>query len=161
MFPTYSIIYFCFVSQVTKTLHLFRFHAPLSNFRTYCSSAVKQFVHPWQKKSIKHVEFSFFFQNHIRVKYATLTFEVDRHGAGAALACCGLHRLGGVKASACRPGDGAPLGDYGRLAEGDDGVLVFQPPVVVQRVEPSLAHTAATSTATATAPSVSVHILKR
>lgn len=103
----------------------------------------------------------FFFspKNHIKIKYAALTFEVDGCGAGAALACRGLHRLSGVEARACCPGDGAPLGDYGRLAEGDDGVLVFQPPVVVQRVEPSLAHTAARSTATAIAPSVSVHIL--
>lgn len=104
--------------------------------------------------------FNFFFQNHTKVKYVALTFEVDGRGAGAALACRGLHRLGGVKGRACRPGDCAPLGDYGSLAEGDDGILVFQPPVVVQRVEPSLTHTATTSTATTTAASVSIYILR-
>lgn len=93
-----------------------------------------------------------------RVKPASLTFEVDGRGVGAALARRGLHGLGGVEARARHPGDGAPLGDDGRLAEGDDGVLVFQPPVVVERVEPSLAHAAAAATSAA-APSVSIHIL--
>lgn len=93
-----------------------------------------------------------------RVKPASLTFEVDGRGAGATLARRGLHGLGGVEACARHPGDGAPLGDDGRLAEGDDGVLIFQPPVVVERVEPSLAHAAAAATSAA-APSVRIHIL--
>lgn len=53
-------------------------------------------------------------------------------------------------ARARRPGYGAPLGDDGRLAEGNDGVLVLQAPVVVQRVQPSLPDTATASSASVT-----------
>lgn len=53
-------------------------------------------------------------------------------------------------ARARRPGYGAPLGDDGRLAEGDDGVLVLQAPVVVERVQPSLPNTATASSASVT-----------
>lgn len=41
-----------------------------------------------------------------------------------------------------RPGYGPPLGDNGRLAEGDDGVLVFQASVVIQRGQPPFPATA-------------------
>lgn len=66
------------------------------------------------------------------------TFEGDGGGAGSALADRGLDGVGGVVAGAGRSGNGPPLGDNGRLAEGDDGVLVLQAAVVIQRGQPSL-----------------------
>ena len=65
------------------------------------------------------------------------TLEGDGGGAGPALAGRSLDGLGGVVACAGRPGYGPPLGDNGRLAKGDDGVLVFQASVVIQRGQPS------------------------
>lgn len=60
-------------------------------------------------------------------------------------------------ARARRPGYGAPLGDDGRLAEGDDGVFVLQAPVVVERVQPSLPNAATASSASSA--SVTVQLL--
>lgn len=76
------------------------------------------------------------------------TFKGDGGGAGSALAGRSLDGVGGVVPCAGRPGYGPPLGDNGRLAEGDDGVLVFQASVVIQRGQPSFpahAHAALTS----------------
>lgn len=91
--------------------------------------------------------------------YPTLTFEVDGRGAGAALARRGLHRVGGVVARASRPGYGPPLGDDGRLTEGNDRVLVFQAPVVIQRMQPSLPD-GTPANASAAAASVTVQLLR-
>lgn len=86
----------------------------------------------------------------------TLTLKVDGRGAGAALAGCGLDRVGGVVARARCPGYGPPLGDNGRLTEGNDGVLVFQAAVVIQRMQPSFPDSTA---ATAAAAPIAVQLL--
>lgn len=86
-----------------------------------------------------------------------LTFKVDGRGVGAALAGCGLDRVGGVVACARRPGYGTPLGDNGPLTEGNDRVLIFQAPVVIQRMQPSLPDTTAANTPTST--SITVQLL--
>ncbi len=85
-----------------------------------------------------------------------LTFKVDGCGAGAALAGCGLDRVGGVIARARCPGYGTPFGDNGPLTKGNDRVLVFQAPVVIQ-VQPPLPDTTTTNAAAST--SVTVQLL--
>ena len=75
------------------------------------------------------------------------TSEVDRCSAGTALAGRGLDRVGGVVAGASGSGYGPPFGDDGALAEGNDGVLVFQAGTVgLQGVQPALPYTATAST---------------
>lgn len=86
-----------------------------------------------------------------------LTFKVDGRGVGAALAGCGLDGVGGVVACARRPGYGTPLGDNGPLTEGNDRVLIFQAPVVIQRMQPSLPDTTAANTPTSA--SITVQLL--
>lgn len=95
--------------------------------------------------------------------HAAPTFKVDECGVGAALAGRGLDRVGGVVARARCPGYGTPLGDNGRLTEGNDGVLVFQAPVVIQRMQPSLPDAAAANAAATTAAAsacVTVQLLR-
>lgn len=88
-----------------------------------------------------------------------LTFKIDGRGAGAALAGRGLDGVGGVVARARCPGYGAPLGDNGRLTEGNDGVLVFQASVVIQRMQPSLPDAAAADGGASA--SITVQVLHR
>lgn len=92
--------------------------------------------------------------------HAAPTFKVDGCGVGAALAGRGLDRVGGVVARARCPGYGTPLGDNGRLTEGNDGVLVFQAPVVIQRMQPSLPDAAAAAADAAASACVTVQLLK-
>lgn len=90
-------------------------------------------------------------------RLSLITFKVDGCGAGAALAGRGLDRVGGVVARARCPGYGTPLGDNGPLTEGNDRVLVFQAPGVIQQMQPSLPDT--TTTTTATSASITVQLL--
>lgn len=70
-----------------------------------------------------------------------LTSEVNGCGVGTALRGGGLDRVSGVVASTGGARDGAPLGDDGSFPKGNDGVLLLQPPVWLQHVQPAFAST--------------------
>lgn len=67
------------------------------------------------------------------------TFKVDRCGAaGTALAGGGLNGVSGVVSCAGRSRNCPPLGNNRALAEGNNGILVFQAAAVIQGRQPSL-----------------------